>query len=193
MIDDEDIPCELENKHKQLKEYIKNADDIDIDIPDSYKVEKCAFENLYKKIGELDFNSSNEQVNISLSIDDVLNITLAIKSKQLEINAKQYIRESIGKNIGANRWKNVAEIMQLKEPGSNRIRSRGYENKELSTYWYYILKDYSANKAAEIIKIKFNFSNQESCNKWIYKEISRHRKLGNKFFGDLPCPSQSPV
>ena len=156
-------------------------------------IEEVILDNLHEKIetSRIQIPIETGKVNVTLSIFELLYLNFAIETKQRELKAKKYIRQSLSEKIKPEtRWLKVVEIMGLKKPGK-RLRRRGYDDMEICLYWCCIENKMSAMEAAKSVFSRFKFNSQETCNKWLCDEISRHKKAGHKHLGDLPKPSKS--
>jgi hypothetical protein len=107
------------------------------------------------------------------------------------IEAKHYIKESIGTNVTSEqRWSKVAEIMLIKEPGE-KLSLHGSD--EFCLYWALVKSGLSPRKASEGVFEKYKFNSQEACDKWLRREITRRQKeTSHSIYDGIPKPGTSP-
>lgn len=168
----------------------------------SDKVKKLVEDEIGYKLTE----TKDNNVEITLSKEDVGFIGAAFSIAVKNLEAKKYIRSTLGKNITSEkRWATAAKIAQLKD--TQITKTRGYKCQELFHYLSKLNEGLTPDKAAEQVRIRFQWASQEACNKWLFDEITRHKKRDNdmywpstttktkppSLFGDLPRPQKSPT
>jgi len=166
-----------------------------------------SFNDEAKKACEAELNISLLDVDrVIFSEDDMMFMLIALDNYSRYREAEKYIRNSYGQNIKSEkRWSTASEIVGLKK--RKKSREHGHLNEELVFYILRLKDGFTPNEAAEKVKVYFNWTSDDACNKWLYDEITRYKKIDNNkyrassmekgksfsFFGDLPKPQKSPT
>ncbi|MCL7419791.1 MAG: hypothetical protein M8364_02655 [Methylobacter sp.] len=143
--------------------------------------------DIEKKLESL--RPKEDVIDLSFSPRELISILQGLHHLRMYLHAKQYLKESVGKDISTEkRWTNVAEIMLIKEPGEE---PRLHDDEAFIYYWATIKSGLAPRKASEEVFKKFKFPSQEACDQWLKRQVNK-RKKESPVYANIPAPSTSP-